>query len=517
LTTFLQVVVCGTFGALHGLLFAAQPPFAWALQLFCITGAVYVLVSASTAAFSRLLMLSFALIFPWYFIGTIWLLEAFTDAQAFGLLLGIVATLLMCAWMTALPIVGLAATTFATSGSLPIWVRALLIGSTLSLAEYLRGVATGFRWLEIGYLQVDSPLASVFPTVGLYGVGWVICVTAALIGLTTHAVLRKQPQSLRLLAPVVVCVGTLLALTTLGREAPTAQPPVLVRLLQTQLPMHEKFDGRAYERYMARVAEWTAPTPQQEPIAFVLTPETMVPAPWFQLSAKWRGALAAAAAAGDTTIVLGILDHDESFGFVNRAALLAPRSAAETQLSGATYTKRTLVPLGEYAPPGLEWLSELLELPASQRSPGPPGQAVLQIDSVKVKPSICLDALVPSVMRADEEFGVITNQANLAWFPGEIVREQFLLALRARALEHGKPVLVSSNTGPTAAIGADGTIIERLSAKAEDVLTVRVSPDLRVTPYARLGDSWFLLLCAVSALIAVLQATLLARRRSMAT
>ena len=40
---------------------------------------------------------------------------------------------------------------------------------------------TGFPWLASGYAQVDGPFAGFAPVVGVYGVGWMLALVAALI------------------------------------------------------------------------------------------------------------------------------------------------------------------------------------------------------------------------------------------------------------------------------------------------------------------------------------------------
>ena len=46
--------------------------------------------------------------------------------------------------------------------------------AVITLVEWLRGhLLTGFPWLAIGYLLVDTPMAGFAPLLGVYGVGYV--------------------------------------------------------------------------------------------------------------------------------------------------------------------------------------------------------------------------------------------------------------------------------------------------------------------------------------------------------
>jgi apolipoprotein N-acyltransferase len=73
----------------------------------------------------------------------------------------------------------------------PTWHGALAFASAWAIGEWLRGtVFTGFPWLASGYAQVDGPFAGFAPVVGVYGVGWMLALTAALI---VQALLALRP------------------------------------------------------------------------------------------------------------------------------------------------------------------------------------------------------------------------------------------------------------------------------------------------------------------------------------
>ena len=48
------------------------------------------------------------------------------------------------------------------------------------LVEWLRGwLLTGFPWMSLGYGQSDSPLGGWAPVLGIYGVSWMLLISAA--------------------------------------------------------------------------------------------------------------------------------------------------------------------------------------------------------------------------------------------------------------------------------------------------------------------------------------------------
>jgi apolipoprotein N-acyltransferase len=505
----IQSIVCAILGIVHGSAISGLIAPSWALQIVSLSAGIFAFVNAAQARTSRVLLLASAFYIASFWIGLGWLDDALVRQATLGVLLGSMLFLLIVLAVAAFPVLVLSASIVATRRIRFLALRALGCAASLALAEYWRGEVTGFPWLAPGYAQVESPLAGLFPLLGIHGVGLVIAIIACAIALLgAHAVRRDATRSDVLSIASLAFITVAVVVLARQRDEGTDSPAVHIKLLQTQLSLDEKFSPNEYQRYVGKIGAWVEANDANRPTTAIITPETLIPSPWYQLSKEWQRTLLDAAARSSGTIVLGMLDHDESFGFVNRTVLLKSAPGQTPRLDSITYTKRTLVPLGEYAPPGFGWIVDLLALPASQRSPGPPGQSVLKMDGLVIKPSICLDALAPNALQVDEDFDVLANQANLSWFPGEKIREQFWLALRARALELDKPVIASANTGPSGAIDADGRTILRVPSGAEGMFAATIEPRRGITPYARYGDALFLWLCATAVIIAFTPAIL---------
>ena len=64
-----------------------------------------------------------------------------------------------------------------------------------------------------------------------------------------------------------------------------------------------------------------------------------------------------------------------------------------------------------------------------------------------------------------------------------------VLALaQLRSVETARPLVSVANTGPTAAINAQGQLLSRLPVMRPGLLNVQVQPSTVVTPYARLRE-----------------------------
>ena len=83
---------------------------------------------------------------------------------------------------------------------------------------------------------------------------------------------------------------------------------------------------------------------------------------------------------------------------------------------------------------------------------------------------------------------VLLNVSNDAWFGDSLAPDQHLQASQMRALETGRWMVRSTNTGATAAIDPSGRVVKRLPGFARGTLVVSVVPMKGLTPYARLGN-----------------------------
>ena len=83
--------------------------------------------------------------------------------------------------------------------------------------------------------------------------------------------------------------------------------------------------------------------------------------------------------------------------------------------------------------------------------------------------------------------------------------DQHLQASQMRALETGRWMVRSTNTGVTAAIDPRGRVASRLPAFTTGTLVETVEPRSGMTPYARFGNVPALLLAAAVGLLAILR------------
>jgi apolipoprotein N-acyltransferase len=142
---------------------------------------------------------------------------------------------------------------------------------------------------------------------------------------------------------------------------------------------------------------------------------------------------------------------------------------------------------------------------------GPATQPLLEAAGHRLGVSVCYEiAFGNEIRQALPDAAALVTVSNDAWFGTSIGPHQHLQIARARALETGRYLLRSTNTGITAIVGPDGAVEGQAPQFEVQVLTGEILPMGGMTPYARTGDSVVIVLVA----LAVIGCVVLARRRA---
>jgi len=163
-----------------------------------------------------------------------------------------------------------------------------------------------------------------------------------------------------------------------------------------------------------------------------------------------------------------------------------------------TYTKRLLVPFGEYVPlrPVLGWLEGVTPATDVDRVPGA-GPVPMRTASVTIGPLISYESAFPGLRRELARLGVDLTvvQGSLGTFQGSWLHAQQAAMEAVRAVETGRPAVLGAMSGTSAAFDVRGRLLlwEPYDVTGAFVVTV---PLVRVdTPYVRVGD-WALWVAA---------------------
>ncbi|MDB5800009.1 MAG: lnt [Rhodocyclales bacterium] len=416
----------------------------------------------------------------------------------------------MAPWLTVF-LLSIFFTYMASWGALAGWLFArlrsdkalfntLLVATCWTFGEWLRGwVFTGVPWLALGYTQTPpSPLAGYAPLFGSYGVGFVlICFTALL----TLACIDKIPRRRALLAAFgIVALGG--ALRLVAWTTPVGEP-IRVSLIQPNIPQDMKWDPDSLQHWLELNLELV----RQNPAQLIALPETTLPLFEEQLSAEYLAKLSEPARRFNGNVITGTFTRDAEGHVFNSALALGtdPRQV---------YSKRHLLPFGEFVPSSMRWLLDLVNIPMANQTRGVAGQAPIRVGDQLVAVNICYeDVFGEELIYALPQATLMLNISNLAWYGDYHAQPQHLQISRMRALEAGRPMLRSTNSGMTALVMPDGSVAQVLPAFTTGALTALVRGYSGMTPYARWGN-WPVLGMLAMVLVAALRLTRAGRKRA---
>ncbi|WP_244807697.1 apolipoprotein N-acyltransferase [Caballeronia zhejiangensis] len=371
----------------------------------------------------------------------------------------------------------------------PTWHGAFAFASAWALGEWLRGlVFTGFPWLASGYAQVDGPLKGFSAIVGVYGVGWVLALVAALI---VQAVYHLRKTRRLAFAPGVVAVALIVAgmLLSLVQWTTPANAPLDVRLLQGNVKQEMKFEQSGVDDSLALYKRLIT----EKPADLIVTPETALPVLSVQIPQDFAVAIRNFADDTNSSILFGaigvtILPDGRATDFTNSLFGVTPH------VNGVyRYDKHHLVPFGEFVPPGFHWFVRMMGIPLGDLARGPIAQKAFVVHNQPVAVDICYEdifgeEIARTIREQETPAGILINSTNLAWFGNTIALDQHLQIARMRSMETGRPMLRATNTGMTAAIAANGDVISKLPTFATGVLEARVQGTSGSTPYVTSGN-----------------------------
>ena len=381
----------------------------------------------------------------------------------------------------------------------PTWHGAFAFASAWAISEWLRGyVFTGFPWLASGYAQVDGPLAGFAPVAGVYGVGWMLALVAALIvqalvRVREPAEMRKGAARMARVAPAAVVAVALIAagmLLPLVSWTVPANAPLNVRLLQGNVKQEMKFEEAGM---VAAINEYQQMI-TAKPADLVVTPETAIPVVIQELPEPFALAVRKFVDTTGTSVIFGaiggtITPEGRLVDYTNSLFGITPGSHELYR-----YDKHHLVPFGEFIPWGFRWFVALMNIPLGDFARGAPVQKPFLVHNQPVAVDICYEdifgeEIARSIRESDTPAGVLVNSTNLAWFGDTIALDQHLQIARMRSLETGRPMLRATNTGTTAAIDAHGNVIARLPPYTVGSIDVTVQGTSGNTPYVTSGNN----------------------------
>lgn len=366
----------------------------------------------------------------------------------------------------------------------------LLFPAVWVFMEWVRSwIFTGFPWLLVGYSQVGTWLGGYAPVGGALTVSFMAAVAAgAVVTIATGGGVYRQAATGILI--LVAGVGWILGLV--HWTEPKGEP-VRVSLVQGNIPQEVKLKP---ENLSVSLNHYYQLTRSHYDSRIIIWPETAIPTFRHRVT-DFLLPLSRELDEHNADLLTGGFIYDfDSRRYYNSVFKVGDEESV--------YHKQHLVPFGEYMPLRglLAFLNNFIRIPMSDIDAGEGSQSI-RLAGYDAAASICYESAYPDVYRDQlPDAAFLVNVSNDAWFGDSLAPHQHLEIARMRALEAGRYMLRSTNTGISAIIGPQGQVTARSPQFEEDVLTGYIQPMQGLTPFIWGGRTPIVLL-----LVLVLGAT----------
>ena len=368
------------------------------------------------------------------------------------------------------------------------------------------GVPWGRLVLGQSSLLFTMQSASLF---GSYFVTFLIVAVNALIAYALCYVSARRAAA--------VCCASVFAVNAIAGVILTSVRPheretVRVAALQGNLPSTEKLDSNTRDTY-AKLTREAAEAGAQ----IVVWPESTVRTSIVEdtYARKWMSNLAED---NEIILIVGTFSN-KGIRYYNSAVTFMP----DGSMSDDVYSKRYLVPFGEYVPMRdvfavlLPWLTEINMLSYDLTAGEDAG--ILHTEYGNIGSMICFDSIYEqaSLDSVREGAELLIIETNDSWFGNSVALRIHESHAQLRAIEVGRYIACSANTGVSVTVSPKGEILKELPIMESGYLLSEVGFIEENTLYSYIGNLFIWL--AIGAIAGLLSADvtfkLLDRRKDL--
>lgn len=345
------------------------------------------------------------------------------------------------------------------------------------LVEYVRGywVLNGFPWLHCAYSQLETPLAGYIPIVGVYGTGFMLALTASMLLASIKADNKRG-----LIIALALLWGAGAGLRTIDWTHQIGAP-IRVAMIQGNIGQDQKWRP---ENKINTLLTYRKMTQAQWTADIIIWPETAIPAYLDQVEDNFLRPLADEARQHHTDLIISVPVQEQA-PTKNFNAVITLGGA------GGIYRKMHLLPFGEYLPlqPLSGFVLNLVNIKLGNFTPGAHDQPLLKAGGYPFITLVCYEDVFGDLgIRGLPEAAFLVNVTNDGWFGDSIEPHQHVQMAQMRALETGRFLLRSTNTGVTAIVSPKGNIVRQAPLFQTTTLSGTITPMGGMTPYAHWGD-----------------------------
>jgi len=340
---------------------------------------------------------------------------------------------------------------------------------------------TGFPWVLLGYSQATVlPIAQLASLFGVYGVsGLVASVSAA-------GVVARRVVPVVAVAGLVIAVAAWGALRVRSGELTGVGDRVRIGLVQGNIEQSEKTEvsraNEIFDSYLAMTRQAIGYGAE-----LVIWPESSTPF-MFEEDPVAAARVRAIAREAHAAILLGSdqIERGSPDKYYN-SAFLVRRDGT----TAGVYRKMHLVPFGEYVPLRrlLFFAAPLVEAVGAGFFAGEKAE-ILPLDGHAISAAICYEIVYPDLVRRFVVGGseLLTTITNDAWFGRTSAPYQHFAQASMRAIEEGRYMVRSANTGISGIVDPYGRVLEQSAIYERKVILGEARYLNASTFYQRHGD-----------------------------
>ncbi|HHT0593137.1 TPA: apolipoprotein N-acyltransferase [Legionella anisa] len=353
------------------------------------------------------------------------------------------------------------------------------------LSEYCRATLfSGFPWLLIGTILIDTPIKYIAPVLGIYGLSFVCVLIATLLTLAVSQNSQKRYHYLIII--VLIMISPILCKSISWSQI--KQEPISVGAVQANLSMRDKWDETLFWNLLKYYENAINKLLGKQ---LIILPESAIPLPASYLD-KYLLKLNKKALKANSALMVGILQptNDNETNYYNSVITLGQAKGKKL--------KRHLVPFGEYIPKPLVTINRWLNLPEPNLLPGKRKQRLIRIENHPIASLICYEIAYPNILRDQmPKAQWIVSMSDNGWFGHSLASYQQLQMAQILSLLTGRYQVVVNNDGLSSVIDSNGDIVESLPPFSSGLLQSSIFPAKGLTPWIIWYEYPVLIFCTI--------------------
>lgn len=357
---------------------------------------------------------------------------------------------------------------------------------------------TGVPWGRLALGQIEMlPMLQSASLFGSYFVSWLLVLVN---GLLAYCILyRRKTLVCTVLAGALLVSNLAFGLIRMAVPDSASNQPLKVAVIQGNINSHDKWGSDSYQKTRDAYGELTRKA-ADEGAQLIVWPETAFPTVLRKNStnAKFVCALAKEC---NVTLIVGAMATDDDENEYNALYMIDPDGTMREEF----YSKRHLVPFGEYVPMRdviMTLVPPLADLAlGGDMTPGE-GSALFETEWGKIGSLICFDSIYEDLTLESVRDGasLMVLSSNDSWFYDSAAVYQHQAQAQLRAIESGRDIVRSANTGISSVISADGCVKAWIPPLEKGYAVQTVSIRQSNTLYTMTGNL-FVFLCALFVLL----------------